>query len=247
MTTRQLGYSLLDNNLAQLKQSIVKSLDSRFPKGWQPLIITELNRRKALYTSAEEFNLDYGNLPIVFDKFRASFDFIALRKFSTSKIYDHFCAVRDGRNLIAHHSSFTDEQLKKLRSDLITIFQALGISNSFAESGTFTSTADPVIVAKSSHGIKDNQAGLQNTDSIVPDVVRNTFIISQAKYGLGQSIIVAFNRGKHSGKRFRYSHDQVYDACIDKLIKLDSWHSDGFNVSSTSIRKEALPYVNEVI
>jgi hypothetical protein len=243
MTTRQLGYSLLDNNLARLKQSIVNSLDSRFPSGWQPLVISELNRRRALYTSAEEFNLDYGNLPIVFDKFRASFDFIELRRFSTSKLYDHICSVRDSRNLIAHHSSFTDDQLKKLRNDLLTIYQALGISNSFTESATFVAKVDSVITTKSSVGFKDSQVGLQNTDSIVPDVVRNTFIISQAKYGLGHSIIVAFNRGKHSGKRFRYSHDQVYDACIDKLDKLNSWHSDKFNVSSTSIRKEALPYV----
>ena len=255
ITDRSRGFQLLDNNIEVLRVAIESLLNKTKGPEWKKNFI----KRKGKYYRdfGETGSIDYNIIPALVADYANSFNNGAWLK--QKELLELFSSVRDFRNKIAHHDVFNESSLRILVQSLREAFLMLNL-------GTRFNDLDESRVAGSESHIKgaaiprsylsdSNRPALiieespERQKSYAEDknwVYLNNFVIAESKRGLGQMICVEFQRGTYKGRRFLYSHDLVYDVCISHLETLDSWKKYGINTSSSSIRKDASPYVKEL-
>lgn len=230
MTPRQKGYVLLDSNLRSIQIAVSKRLESRLNNpSW------ELDVMKRIYGSRKDapstLNMDYNEFPIIAKTYESAFPSLS----EDLDLFRLFAEIRDLRNQIAHHQPFSPLALNKLQLLIQKIFGHLHISGQVQD---LQETEEELTVETTSLPILEIQNDKWEH--------RKNFIIAEKLKGKGIMICTEFQSGKHAGKKFLYSHDEVYDVCIDDMKDMPYWKSYTYYVSSTSIRKEALPFVKEL-
>ena len=255
ISARSKGFQLLDNNIEVLRMGIESLLNKTKGKGWENEFI---KRKGKYYPKFEETkSIDYNMIPALVDDYSNSFDNGAWLK--QEELLLLFSSVRDYRNKIAHHDEFNERLLQSLVTSLREAFKMLNLGSRFNELAELKmASARPHIkgaALPNSYPKTPNRSALQMEESdeerqgYTEDknwVYLNNFVIAESKRGLGQMICVEFQRGKYKGRRFLYSHDLIYDVCISHLETLDSWKKYGINTSSSTIRKDARAYVEDL-
>jgi hypothetical protein len=231
VTSRQKGYVLLDSNLKEIQTVVGRRLSIWLnDSNWETIV------KNRIYGSRDdapnELNLDYNDFPVIVRNYPSAFPSLSNEK---SDIFRLFAEVRDKRNQIAHHLPFSESSLENLHEDLAKIFNYFHITSKFQ------------LITNQIESSPNQEAKSHITDHIDNWDMKKNFIIAERLRGKGLIICTEFARGKNAGKKFVYSHDEVYDVTIGALKKLDSWKKYHYNVSSTSIRTEALPYVKQVL
>lgn len=230
MTPRQKGYVLLDSNLHSIQFAVAKRLESRLNNSnWKADVLKRIygNRKDVPST----LNLDYNEFPVIARTYQSAFPSLS----EDSDLFRLFAEIRDLRNHIAHHQPFNSLALNKLQLLMQKLFGHLHITSQVQDvqesegNSKVETTSLPILETQ-----KDNWE------------YRKNFIISERLKGKGVMICTEFQSGKHEGKKFLYSHDEVYDVCIDDMKDMPYWKTYSYYVSSTSIRKEALPFVKEL-
>jgi len=231
MNSRQKGYVLLDTNLEEVQSVISRMLSIRLNDSKWKMIV-----KNRIYGSRDDapsdLNLDYNEFPIIVRNYPSAFPSL---NGGNSDLFRLFAEVRDKRNQIAHHLPFHESSLENLQENLVKIFRYFHISSKFQ------------LITNQRESILNQEVKSDNTTENVNWEMKKNFIIAERLRGKGMIICTEFARGKNAGKKFVYSHDEVYDVTIGELKKLDSWKKYQYNVSSTSIRTEALPYVKHVL
>jgi hypothetical protein len=256
ITARSKGFQLLDNNIEVLRIGIESLLNKTKGPEWKKNFI---RRKGKYYPKFEETeNLDYNLLPALVADYSQSFDNGPWLK--QKELLELFSSVRDFRNKIAHHDDeFNESSLMILVQSLKKAFTMLNLDTRFNDLDESRTTGSASYIKGAAiprpYFNNSNRPALQTEESTEQQksyaedknwVYLNNFVIAESKRGLGQMICVEFQRGTYKGRRFLYSHDLVYDACISHLETLDSWKKYGINTSSSGIRKEARAYVKEL-
>jgi hypothetical protein len=230
MTPRQKGYVLLDSNLHSIQFAVAKRLESRLNNSnWKADVLKRIygNRKDVPST----LNLDYNEFPIIARTYQSAFPSLG----EDSDLFRLFAEIRDLRNHIAHHQPFNPLALNKLQLLMQKLFGHLHI----------TCQVQDVQESEGNSKIETTSLPILETQKVNWEHRKN-FIISERLKGKGVMICTEFQSGKHAGKKFLYSHDEVYDVCIDDMKDMPYWKTYSYYVSSTSIRKEALPFVKEL-
>ena len=229
MTQRQLAYVLLDQNLDIIQSHISRKLENRLNNpNWKALV------KDRVYSSVKnaptELNLDYNEFPAIVRIYASTF---SMSTGTNQELFRLLAKIRDERNKIAHHKPYSYEDLVNLRELFQILFNILNINSKIHET-----TFEPNSVQQS--------ISSELTSAISHAEERSYFIISERLRGLGLVICTKFKRGKYAGKRFLYSHDEVFDVCFEFIKDSAYWSKYSCYTSTTSIRKEAQLFIKEL-
>ncbi len=213
-------FKALDLGLNLIREEIIKCAQEGYGEDWKEQIATLTENPNFNLDSISEdikYRIDFGNLS------RFIFDTDILNNTeSKGRLHGFISEVRAIRNRICHFTPISELDFENLFVSIDKILVAIGLER-LDRSLCWDGITEPIIVNDAESKPKTS------TDA------KTYFKVSERWYGQEKTITVQFKRGKHTNKKYRYNHDELFEAVKSHLFTIPAFISHKEYSSSSNM------------